>query len=75
MVFLKFVLQIVAISNKLLFAQKECVVGLFPELFQNTKDLDQNFVQPSTQPLTLPFSAISGQSCGWAAGGLREDTI
>lgn len=33
--------------NKLLFAQKECVMGLFPELFQNTKDQDRNFVQPS----------------------------
>lgn len=49
-------------------------MGLFPELFKNTKDLDQKFVQTSIQPLTLPFSAILGQSCGWTAGRLQEDT-
>lgn len=43
-------------------------MGLFPELFQNTKDLDLNFVQPGVQTLTLPFPVFSGQS----GGGLLE---
>lgn len=49
-------------------------MDFFPELFQNTRDIDQNFAQPSIQPFTLPFCAISGQSCGWTAEGLSKDT-
>jgi len=52
---LKMYFTIVDISNKLVHAQKECSMGLFPELLQNTKDVDHKVVQTSITASNSPF--------------------